>query len=256
MDQHSFNYKIVVAYDGTNYCGWQEQPNDITIQEVLERTIAIPLRHEVKVIGSSRTDAGVHAKGQVANFYSPLVIDKKRFLLSINALLPKDISIKDISVVSEKFHSRYSAKGKIYRYYLHLDNVRDPFNSRYSYHVFKQLDVDLLRQAAKKFVGTYDFTSFGNIGGATKENCIRTLTRVDIVEIDGGLYIEMEGPGFLYKMVRNIVGTLVDVACKKRPLDDIEEIFAAKDRRCASQTAPGKGLFLMEVFHQECFSNS
>jgi tRNA pseudouridine38-40 synthase len=242
-----FNYKITIAYDGTNYSGWQKQPNGMSIQEVLEKALKIPLRKEINIIGAGRTDAGVHAKGQVAHFFCEQDINFVTFLISINAILPKDIRIKDIEKVPDDFHARYSARGKIYRYYLCLDDVQDPFWHRYSYHVFKNIDLTLLQKAAQKIVGTHNFTSFGNVGGATKGECIRTIKRLDIIPWECGVYLEFEGPGFLYKMVRNIVGTLLEVARKKRPLDDIEKVFEAKNRCRAGQTAAARGLVLFKV---------
>lgn len=242
-----FNYKIIIAYDGTNYCGWQKQPNEETAQEVLERTIAVPLRQQVNIVGASRTDSGVHAKGQVGNFLYDKKIHFSKFLISVNALLPKDIRVKEVELVSDDFNSRFFAKWKIYQYHLWLDKVQDPFSHRYSYHVFKKIDLELLQKAANLLVGTHDFTSFGNIGGATKENCIRTIKRIDIKNRDGGVYLEFEGNGFLYKMIRNITGTLLEVASGKRPINDIELILKAKDRRKAGQAAPAHGLCLIEV---------
>lgn len=243
------NYKLTIAYDGTAYAGWQIQPNGLTIQEILQQKIAIILSHEVNVIGSGRTDSGVHALAQTANFLFHNPIDLFRFKGSLNALLPKDIRINDIVEVPTNFHAQYSALGKIYHYHLHLDRVENPFSRLYRWHLPTKIDTHLLKLATKPFIGTHDFTSFANeaSAGCAAHDPIRNIKRIDVVDQPGGLRLEFEGDGFLYKMVRNITGTLIEVANGKRPLSDIEKILNAKDRRQAGQTAPPQGLFLVEV---------
>lgn len=245
------NFKLTIAYDGTAYSGWQVQPNGPTIQEILQDKIAIVLRHEVKVIGSGRTDAGVHAMGQVAHFHFPDPIDLHRLQGSLNALLPTDIRVYEIIEVPLDFHAQYSATGKIYHFHLHLASVSDPFNYLYRWHVREKIDLGLLEAAAKLFIGTHDFTSFANEAhaGCAAHDPVRTLHRLDIVAQPGGVRLEFEGDGFLYKMVRNITGTLLEVAAGKRPVEEIKAIFAAKDRRKAGQAAPSQGLFLMQVHY-------
>lgn len=244
-----FKYRLTIAYDGTAYSGWQVQPHDLSIQHVLQKALGIILRKTVVLIGSGRTDAGVHAAGQTAHFTHDSEIDLYRFQNSLNGLIPPDIRIKSIDLVPSDFHAQYSAVAKEYHYHLHLDKVMDPFRRRYCWHLHHSLDLNLLHEAAGLFVGTHDFTSFANEAhkGTASRDPVRTLKRLDLVEEPGGLRLEFEGDGFLYKMVRNIVGTLVDVASKKRSLDDINKIFAAKDRRQASMAAPPQGLFLMFV---------
>ena len=245
------NFKLTIAYDGTAYSGWQVQPNGLTIQEILQDKIAIVLRSEVKVIGSGRTDAGVHALGQVAHFHFPDPIDLYRLRGALNALLPTDIRVYEIVEVPLDFHAQYSATGKIYHFHLHLAPVSDPFNYLYRWHVREKIDLGLLEAAAKLFIGTHDFTSFANEAhaGCAAHDAVRTLHRLDIVAQPGGVRLEFEGDGFLYKMVRNITGTLLEVAAGKRPIDDIKTIFAAKDRRKAGQAAPPQGLFLVQVHY-------
>lgn len=243
-------YKLILAYDGTKYKGWQVQPNAVTIQECLEKAVGILHKGErIAVIGSGRTDAGVHAKGQVAHFFSPKKFDLHRLLFSLNGLLPLDIRVKSVEIVDLDFHSRYSAISKEYHYHLHLQKVEDPFLHGYSWHFPWKIDIDLLKKAAHLFIGTHDFTSFANEkhAGSAAKNPVRTLYRLDVIEIENGVRLEFEGDGFLYKMVRNIVGTLMDVAIGKLILNDIKRIFEAKDRRKASQAAPPQGLFLMYV---------
>jgi tRNA pseudouridine38-40 synthase len=246
-------YKLTLAYDGTHYSGWQVQPNAISIQQKIQGALSILLKKEkVVLIGSGRTDAGVHAKGQVAHFHFPYLIYLARLHVSLNGLLPKDIRIKKVELAPSHFHSQYSAVRKEYHYYLHLDRVMNPFQRLYTWHVQRKVDVNLLKEAAKLFIGTHDFTSFANEAhrGTAAKDPIRTLYRLDVKLIEGGLRLEFEGDGFLYKMVRNIVGTLMDVACFKRSMDEIPHIFAAKDRRQASLSAPPQGLFLVEVFYE------
>ncbi len=246
-------YKIVIAYDGTNYGGWQVQKNAVSIQSLIERSLSRILRAKTSLCGSGRTDAGVHSLGQTAHFVTEASIPPSRILFSLNGLLPPDIRILSIERVPLEFHARYSATSKVYHYHLHLDSVPDPFKHLYSYHVPHPVDIELLKQIVKFFIGTHDFSSFANEGhqGSAARNAVRTIDRIDIVEEPGGVRLEFEGNGFLYKMVRNIVGTLLDVCAGKIPKEAIPAIFAAKDRRKAGRAAPPHGLYLMEVKYEE-----
>ncbi|MBA3722500.1 MAG: tRNA pseudouridine(38-40) synthase TruA [Parachlamydiaceae bacterium] len=247
-------YKLTIAYDGTSFSGWQIQPNGPSIQQHIQDILNLLLhRTDVNIIGSGRTDAGVHAKGQVAHFKHPEPLDLERTLYSLNGLLPHDIRVINLEKTSDNFHAQRSAMGKEYHYYIHLDRVMDPMRRLYCWHLHRKLDLALLTRAAQCFVGTHDFTSFANeahLGSASKDP-IRTLRRLEIKSVDGGICLEFEGNGFLYKMVRNIVGTLVDVATHKLSIEDIPKIFVAKDRRQASSAAPPQGLFLMKVDYIE-----
>lgn len=244
-----FNYKMALAYDGTHYGGWQIQPNSPTIQQILQEKIALVLRSPVTVIGSGRTDAGVHATGQIAHFFHDKDIDLHRFFASINGLLPPDIRLKKVESAPTDFHAQHSAVAKTYHYYLRLNSVWDPFTRLYRLHVREKLDLSLLTEAAALFVGTHDFTSFTNEvhKGSAAHDPVRTLYRLDLVPIEEGLRLEFEGDGFLYKMVRNIVGTLLEIACGKRRIDEVPLIFEAKDRRRAGKAAAAHGLFLIDV---------
>lgn len=244
-------YKLIISYDGTNYGGWQVQTNSISIQTLVQRALETFLRSSTPIIGAGRTDAGVHALGQTAHFDSPEEINLSRLRLSLNALLPSDIRIRTIEEAAEDFHARYSATGKTYHYHLHLDGVINPFKRLYSTHVLHRVDLDLLHRAAPLFIGTHDFTSFANEAkeGSASRNAIRTLRKLDLFEEPGGIRLEFEGDGFLYKMVRNIVGTLLDVSRHLIALDEVSEIFQAKDRRRAGRTAPPQGLFLIQVHY-------
>lgn len=249
MSEHFHNYKLIITYDGTDYCGWQIQPNGISIQEIIQEKVSIICREKITVIGSGRTDAGVHALGQTANFHAPEIKDLFRFQGSLNSLLPKDIRILSTEEVTKSFHAQYSPIGKIYHYHLHLDHAIDPFKRLYSLHVKEKINLDILKEAALLFLGTHDFTSFANQAhlGSASRDAIRTIKRLDIVEKPGGICLEFEGDGFLYKMVRNIVGTLLEIAAGKYPMEEIPFMLASKDRKKAGQTAPPHGLFLVKV---------
>ena len=245
-------YKLTIAYDGTNFSGWQIQPNAVTIQELIETALKKFLRlKSLSLIGSGRTDAGVHARGQIAHFRVTEAIDVRRLLLALNGMLPSEIRVLRAEAAPLDFHARYSATGKEYHYNLFLDAVMDPFVARYTWHIKRPVDANLLRLTCSKFVGTHDFTAFSNEAskGAAAKNGVRTLFRIDPIPVPGGIRLEFEGNGFLYKMVRNLVGMLVAVAAGKRQLDEIDQIFQQKDRRLAALAAPAKGLTLMQVFY-------
>ncbi len=242
---------MTLAYDGTRYSGWQIQPNAPSIQQHLQEALASLLNGEhVTIIGSGRTDAGVHALNQVAHFKTSHDLQPNRLLLAFNGLLPNDIRVKRVEIAPLDFHSQYSAISKEYHYHLFLERVMDPFRRLYCWHVLRKLDLSLLKEATALFIGTHDFTSFANEAhaGSASRNPIRTLYRLDMCpDEEGGIRLEFEGDGFLYKMVRNIVGTLVDVASKRLTLDEVISIFESKDRRAASRAAPPQGLFLIRV---------
>lgn len=244
-------YKLTVAYEGTAYHGWQVQPNGISIQAKIEEALAIILQEPVRIVGSGRTDSGVHALAQVAHFHTQKQVDLNRVLFALNSLLPKDIRATAIEYLPQGFHAQHHAKSKIYRYHLHLDKVLNPFKRFFVWHVQPPFDQDLLKEAIQHFLGTHDFTSFSNEAhkGVAAHDPIRTIYRIDIIQEEGGIALEFEGDGFLYKMVRNIVGTLVDCAKGKRLPSDIPRIILAKDRRLASMAAPAQGLFLVRVHY-------
>lgn len=249
MNEYLHNYKMVLMYDGTLFCGWQIQHQGISIQQTIEEAIQKITKEDVKVIGSGRTDAGVHALGQTAHFKIAKELDLYRFHYSLNALLPPEIRVKEISPAPLSFHAQYSAIRKTYRYHVSLSKTQSPFNRLYAWHFIGQADISLLKKAAGMFLGTHDFTSFANEAhrGSASKDPIRTLMRLDVVENGKEIALELEADGFLYKMVRNIVGTLFDAAIGRTPLDSIPDIFAAKDRRKAGAAAPPQGLFLLKV---------
>lgn len=249
MTDKRYNYKLTLAYDGTHFSGWQVQPNGISIQQKLQEALQIITHDQVHVTGSGRTDAGVHALKQVANFRSDNTLDLRRLQASLNGLLPYDIRILKCEEAPLDFHARYSATSKCYHYNLTLSPVQLPFHRLYSWHIRENLDRELLKRAARLFIGTHDFTSFANEAhaGSAAHDPVRTLTRLDIIEHDEGVRLELEANGFLYKMVRNIVGVLHEVATGKRAVEEIDTILAAKDRRQAGKAAPAQGLFLAYV---------
>lgn len=251
------NYKLLIAYEGTRYSGWQIQKNSISIQALLEKYLSIILRVPIKVIGSGRTDAGVHAIGQVAHFKTTASLEFSRLLKSLNGLLPPDIKVLSIEEAPLNFHARYSAIGKTYHYYLHTGPVKDPFNRFYAYRVPYPVALDTLIQAARFFIGTHDFTSFANeaTSGSAAKNAIRDLKRLSILQEEEYICLELEANGFLYKMVRNIVGTLLDICARKIALEEIPSIFQAKDRRLAGRAAPAHGLVLAKVNYEIPFLN-
>jgi len=249
----NYSYKMHLMYDGTHYSGWQIQPHALSIQQLVQNAVRTLTREEANVIGSGRTDAGVHALEQVAHFRVVEKVHLEAFQRSINGILPKDIRLAKIEEVAPDFHAQRSALAKEYHYHLSFGPFVSPFERSYVWHVAWKLDLDLLRQAAAFFVGTHDFSSFTNSAhhGACAKNPVRTVTKVDVVEKPNSLILEFKANGFLYKMVRNLVGTIVEVASGKRTLDELHHIMAAKDRRLAGHSAPAQGLFLVKVYYKD-----
>lgn len=243
------NYKLLIAYEGTRYSGWQIQKNGRSIQVLLEKYLSIILRTSIKIVGSGRTDAGVHAMGQVAHFKTIASFEFPSLLKSLNGLLPPDIRVLSIEEVPLDFHARYSVIGKVYHYYLYVGAVKDPFNRFYSYRVPHPVALNTLTQAAKLFIGTHDFTSFTNKAttGSAAKNAVRNLRCLSILQEEEYIRLELQANGFLYKMVRNIVGTLLDICAGKIEPERIPSIFQAKNRSLAGKTAPAHGLILAKV---------
>ncbi len=241
-------YKIFLSYEGTRYNGWQVQPNGVTVQGLLQQALHKITQEKVVVVGSGRTDSGVHAVEQVAHFTTRAVKTESQLLFSLNGLLPHDIRVLSVEKADPSFHARFSAKRKIYIYHIHLHPVLSPFQYPYLLHLRRPLDTALVEKAAKYFLGTHDFCTFANKNPAVTATH-KTLYRLDVIKKEGGLSLEFEGNGFLYKMVRNIVGTLLEVGLNKRPLASIPLLLQGKDRRLAGKAAPAKGLFLKQVVY-------
>lgn len=237
-------YKISLGYDGTHYCGWAIQPNGTSIQGLVQTALSTVLRINISIVGAGRTDAGVHAKLQVAHFSCSKKFDLPALHYSLNGILPKDIRIYEILPVDEHFHARFSVKKKVYRYY--LSTTQDPFNYRYTHFIHTPLNLDLLKKAFPFLLGTHDFSAFA-ASGCNAKNPIKTLHSLEISSQEQELCIQFEGDGFLYKMVRNLTGTLLEIATHKRPLEDLPKILASKDRTQAGPTAPAHGLFLHHI---------
>lgn len=241
--------KCEIAYDGTDFSGWQIQPNGRTVQGVVEAALArIHKGCPVRVTASGRTDAGVHAKGQVIHFDSRFTIPEEGWKQALNTLLPDDIVVHSIRYVHDDFHARFDVVKKEYRYRVLLTSEPDVFRHRYTYHVPFDLDVAHMNEAAKMLVGSHDFSSFCAAGSAVKSK-VRELKTVDIIENEDELVFRLVGNGFLYQMVRIIVGTLLEVGCGKRLPQDITRILNEKDRNEAGPTAPGHGLTLWKVVY-------
>ncbi len=242
-------FKLTIAYDGTHYGGWQVQPNSTSIQSLIQKALQTALRTPLDLTGSSRTDAGVHALGQIAHF-SCETCDPRRLLASLNGLLPKDIRILDVSPVDDSFHARYSAQSKTYHYHLHTDLWTSPFTRLYSTHVPYPLNLPAMQQAAAHLVGTHDFSSFAcqSDTGSASRDPVRTLKRIEIFTEDNKtIRLEFEADGFLYKMVRTLVGTLLEVGCGKKSSEEIPLILTSKNRTHAGPCAPPQGLFLVQI---------
>ena len=245
-------YKLTLAYDGTRYVGWQVQPNGLAIQQLVQEKIEILLKRPTPLTGSGRTDAGVHALAQTAHFPTDNPLDLHRFSYALNALLPPDIRALSVEEVPSTFHARYSAKGKVYTYHLLLAPLPNPFRRLYNWHLpYTNFSLDLVAKGAEKLLGTHDFKGFAHEAhrSVASYDSTRTLRRLDITEWQNETVLLFEADGFLYKMVRNLVGTLVDIGRGHIPLDTLDDILTSKDRRLAGQTAPAHALFLKEVIY-------
>ena len=238
-------YKLTIAYDGTDYAGWQIQKNGPSIQALIQQALQTVLRHPLGLSGSGRTDAGVHALGQTAHFDSDVSFNPTALRRSLNALLPETIRILSIDSVADDFHARYSATSKIYHYHVQLDPIFSPFERLYRWQPPFRIDLPRLRALASGCIGKRDFRSFSN---RKDDDTVRHLMRLDIVEQEGGIRLEYEGDGFLYKMVRNLTGTLLAYSAEKGQ-EELEKVFAARDRRAAGAAAPAQGLFLIQVIY-------
>ncbi|WP_024984053.1 tRNA pseudouridine(38-40) synthase TruA [Brevibacillus borstelensis] len=242
--------KCVVAYDGTDFSGFQVQPDQVTIQGEIEAALHRLTGETIQISGSGRTDAGVHARGQVFHFdtKSGISLDKWRFVL--NNQLPDSIVIRSVEEVSSEFHARFDVKVKEYRYCIDNGAVPDVFRHRYADHIRSPLDVEAMRQAARHLVGRHDFTSFCS-AKTFVEDKVRTVYDVRVESEGQVIWVICRGNGFLYNMVRIIVGTLVEVGQGKRHPDELRTILLGRNRELAGKTAPAKGLTMWEVSYEE-----
>jgi tRNA pseudouridine38-40 synthase len=241
------NFKLVLEYDGSRYHGWQRQKGFLTIQEVVETRLAVMTQAPVRLTGAGRTDAGVHARGQVANFFSRTRIAPERLLQGLNSLLPEDIVAHELSQVDLKFHARFQARSKIYDYRVNNGPVAPAMGRQYSWHISQPLQWELMNRCLKLLEGKHDFASFQATGSRVSHS-ERVVFSAGIEQTAKHLWtITMEADGFLRHMIRNIVGTLVEVGRGKLNEADFSAILAARDRKQAGMTAPARGLCLREV---------
>ena len=243
------NIKLLIEYDGTNYAGWQNQDNAITVQEKLEYALREVTNEDIKLIGSGRTDAGVHALGQVANFVTNATIPADKYKYILNNVLPDDIAIIKSEEVDMSFHSRFSAKKKRYKYVIYTRKMPSPIHRNYSFHYKHDLDLDKMKKASKYFIGRHDFSSFKGRKSIVKSN-IRTIYEIEIEETGDFIEITFKGDSFLKYMIRIIVGTLINVGIGKTTIDEIPYIISSKNRDKAGKTAPPQGLFLEKVYYE------
>lgn len=236
--------KLVVAYEGTNYCGWQIQPNGITIEQVLNETLSSLLGEEITVTGASRTDAGVHSLGNVAVFETHTKMPAEKISFALNQRLPEDIVVQESCQVPEDFHPRFSKSRKTYEYRILNCRFRQPLERRTSYFYHYPLDVSAMQKAAAYLVGEHDFTSFASVHAQTN-TYVRMIYALDVVREGDMIRIRVQGNGFLYNMVRIIVGTLIQVGAGIKKPEDMESILAGKDRELAGPTAPAHGLTMI-----------
>ena len=242
------NYRFLIAYDGTRYHGWEHKKDVVTIQGKIESVLSLMAGEEVRINGAGRTDAGVHARAMVAS--GPVPTDKtpEEIRDYMNHYLPDDIAVIAVEQVDERFHSRYAAKKKTYRYHIHMGEISDVFERKYEYQYEKTLDVERMKEAASYLIGTHDFTSFcGN--KKMKKSAVRTIYEINFTKKGNDLWIDYRGNGFLQNMVRILTGTLIEVGDGRRAPEELPQILESKNRENAGYTAPACGLMLMEVHY-------
>ena len=248
----TLKFKLVIAYDGTAYQGWQVQKTGTGVQEKIEAVLARYFPSKPRLHSSSRTDTGVHALGMVAHFEIPKAEFKMpvvRLAIALNAFLPDDIRVMDATRARKDFHARFRATGKQYRYFVWNHHAMNPLLQGRAWHVARKLDFTAMRKAAKHFIGKHDFKSFAATHHYEMESTVRTLTRCALKKSGRNITITIEGDGFLYKMCRGIAGTLVQVGFGKFSPDDIKVMLSKTDRRAAGMSAPAHGLVLEKVYY-------
>ncbi|KZV16010.1 tRNA pseudouridine synthase-like 1-like [Dorcoceras hygrometricum] len=255
-----FKWRLVIAYDGTRFSGWQYQQSSPTVQCIVEQALTQITklgREELQLVGAGRTDAGVHAWGQVAHFVTPFNYDNLEGVhRALNGLLPSAIRIREISSTVHEFHARFSVKSKTYNYKIYNDTIMDPFLRHYAYHSVYKLNTAAMRDAAKHFVGTHNFSAFANASRNDRTpNPVKNILRFDVNEMGPMLQVEVEGSGFLYRQVRNMVALLIQVGREAASPDIVPKILASRDRKeLAKHTCllvPPHGLCLMDIKYNE-----
>ena len=241
--------KLVLAYDGTRYVGWQVQPNGPSVQAEVERALSTLHGSPRRATAAGRTDAGVHAAGQVVSFPEERPLPLRAYVLGMNALLPEDVAVREASLAPDGFDARRSARGKRYRYRIENGATRDPLTRRISWQLFRPLDVAAMRAAAAPLLGRHDFAAF-QAADCEAHHAVRDVSRLEVTGDPGGrIEVVVEATAFVKHMVRNVVGTLVEVGLGRRAPDSIGELLASRDRRRAGPTAPAQGLCLEAVFY-------
>ena len=243
------NIKLTIEYDGKRYLGWQRLgDSEKTIQEKVEGVIKLLTGEEIEIVGSGRTDAGTHARGQVANFKTNHQMSLPEMQLFFNRYLPQDIVVNKIEEVPERFHARYHAKGKQYSYYVWNNAIPSVFARNTSFHCPQPLDLEKMQQAAEKLIGTHDFIGFSALK-KSKKSTVRTIDEITITPEGALLRFTFKGNGFLHKMVRILTGTLIAIGDGTLPPEVIDQVLAHKVRQAAGETVPSHGLFLDEVYY-------
>ena len=241
------NIKMIIEYDGSRYKGWQKQTKDVnTIQGRMEDILSEMTGEEIQLIGCGRTDAGVHALNYTANFHTKSTINNEDILIRLNDKLPDDIGVKSLRNASERFHSRYNILSKTYLYRINNSGYNNVFGRKYIHNVREKLDLDKMRECAELLIGTHDFQSFTSLKTKTKST-VRTINYITISEIDNTIEIDINGNGFLWNMVRIILGTLIEAGKENLNKDEMLVILNAKKRADAGPMVPAKGLFLKDV---------
>lgn len=245
---NSMRWKCVCAYDGTSFAGWQSQSGGTAVQDVIESRLSEILKKQIRIHGSGRTDAGVHARGQVFHFDAVWSHGSDAMLAALRSGLPMAIQVKSMKRVKADFHARFQAKGKRYAYFIHLGDT-DPFTRPYRWCVFRGLNLKKMQRAAQMLCGRHDFRAFTALNGPAKENTVRDLRVLDVVKRGKAIRITAEGEGFLYKMVRSLAGVLVAVGEGRLDVEQVKEILESRKRTALVPTAPPQGLCLMNVFY-------
>ncbi len=245
------NYKIILQYDGSRYDGWQKQGNtEKTVQGKLEQVLERLSGSPVVVHGSGRTDAGVHAHGQTANFHMETELSEKELMQYLNQYLPEDIEVLSLDIVKDRFHSRLNAVEKTYVYHIEMGPKKDVFQRKYIYGLGKELDIERMEEAAVSLMGSHDFKSFC-ANKKMKKSTVRTLTDISFCQKGTKLTVSYTGDGFLHHMVRILMGTLIEVGLGERKPEEMKEILLKEDRQAAGYTAPAEGLFLERVVYDD-----
>ncbi|AOT70885.1 tRNA pseudouridine(38-40) synthase TruA [Geosporobacter ferrireducens] len=243
------NIRLLIEYDGTKYNGWQRLGNtENTIQHKLENVLSLMSEEKIEIIGSGRTDAGVHALGQVANFHTRSALNTREILDYCNQYLPQDIVVKRVQEAEERFHARYNATSKKYMYRIWNSNIPTAFYRKYSYHVPGPLSIEKMRKASSYFIGNHDFQAFSSMK-SKKKSTEREIYAIEIIKERERIDIFFHGNGFLHNMVRIITGTLIEIGQGKRKAEEIPIILEGRIREKAGVTAPAQGLFLYEVYY-------